>query len=90
MHERTTARIVVYTEAVGAGGSTCDDIADAHGQIHSRVFVDGVELPYVNGITVDAKGGDFLTARLSVVPASVEFVPLTRDEFRLPVPPERT
>lgn len=49
--------------------------------LHSRVFVDGREIEWASGVTVEAQGGDFTQASVHVNPGSVKFVTCTRDEW---------
>ena len=73
-----SADIVVYTDAWTRDHQTRPG-EDANAQIHSRVFVNGNELPWCNGISVESRG-DFLQARLDVIVRSIRFVPLKQGE----------
>jgi hypothetical protein len=57
-------------------------------QLHSRIFVDGEELKFATGITVEAKGNDFLTASISVLPSSVRFIEVASEDWKKDHPEE--
>lgn len=74
------ADIVVYSLG------WCDDHArrddePSNALVHSRIFVNGVELARAYGITVDAEGGDFVRAKIGISPTSVRFAEIDIEDW---------
>ncbi len=74
-------KIVVYTQGWNRDHAVEGDEIPTS-QLHSRVFIDGREITLASGVTVKAKGADFLQADIHVYPSSVEFVPCNKDEWK--------
>lgn len=49
---------------------------------HSRVVINGVEDERIVGVDIEARGGDFVEARLHVIPTAIRFVALSAEEFK--------
>lgn len=79
--------IVVYT----LGWLMDEPIKDRenpNGLLHSRIVVDGVEVKAAHKITIDAEGGDFVSATLHLAVTGVRFVALTDEQFKADELPE--
>lgn len=79
---KSVGDIVVYTlgwlqdQPISAG-------ENPNSMLHCRIVVDGVEIKCAHAIKVEAKGGDFTKATLSLNVSELIFVALTDAQFRL-------
>lgn len=74
--------IAVCTLAWAGDHAAREDEA-ATGLLHSRIVVNGQELPYAMGIRIHAQGSDFTFAEIAVNPTAIRFVALDNETFRL-------
>lgn len=51
-------------------------------QLHSRIFLGDREIQCAKGITIRARGGDFVEADIHVNVAEIEFVPVDYETFQ--------
>ena len=72
--------ITVYTLA-WSGDHSSEPEEKPNAQLHSRVFINDREIKCATGITVKGRGGDFMEADIHLCPGTINFVPLTQEEF---------
>ncbi len=83
MADEPAAEIIIYTQG-WTGDHPIEDGEEPVVQIHSRVVINGNEIPAVGGVSVESRGGEFVLATIKVAPGAVKFVPLTAEQFKLP------
>lgn len=78
--ERRAPDVTVY--CLGWRGDRAIEEGEiAEAILHSRIYIDGEEAPYLSGITVEAQGGDFVAVNLRANVGSIRFVPVSSEDW---------